>query len=178
MSYSPISPKIAAAVARPACPPAIPPMSLRQETEMKRLHVHVSVDDLAQSTRFYSTLFAAEPTVVKDDYVKWMLEDPRGSLLRALNRAIGECSEMPHKSHSWPRQRIVGLIKKRPVARNLCAFELDVAATMRSGRRISSCSHRFVLTHPSAAIAGSVSLSSSVLASLRSAVSNPSVNQA
>ena len=46
---------------------------------MKRLHVHVSVDDLAQSTRFYSTLFAAEPTVVKDDYVKWMLEDPRVS---------------------------------------------------------------------------------------------------
>jgi hypothetical protein len=38
---------------------------------------HVSVDDLAQSTRFYSTLFAAEPTVVKDDYLKWMLEDPR-----------------------------------------------------------------------------------------------------
>src|SRR6202011_3003996 len=76
-SYSPTSPKIAAAVARPACPPAIPPMPLRQERAMKRLHVHVSVDDLAQSTRFYSTLFAAEPTVVKDDYVKWMLEDPR-----------------------------------------------------------------------------------------------------
>ena len=44
---------------------------------MKRLHVHVAVDDLAQSTRFYSTLFAAEPTVIKDDYVKWMLDDPR-----------------------------------------------------------------------------------------------------
>jgi Glyoxalase/Bleomycin resistance protein/Dioxygenase superfamily len=44
---------------------------------MKRLHVHVSVNDLGQSTRFYSTLFAAEPTVVKDDYVKWMLDDPR-----------------------------------------------------------------------------------------------------
>ena len=44
---------------------------------MKRLHVHVSVDDLEQSRRFYSTLFAAEPTVVKDDYVKWMLDDPR-----------------------------------------------------------------------------------------------------
>jgi catechol-2,3-dioxygenase len=44
---------------------------------MKRLHVHVSVDDLAQSIRFYSTLFAAEPTVTKDDYAKWMLEDPR-----------------------------------------------------------------------------------------------------
>ena len=44
---------------------------------MKRLHVHVSVDDLAQSIRFYSTLFAAEPTVVRDDYAKWMLDDPR-----------------------------------------------------------------------------------------------------
>jgi hypothetical protein len=44
---------------------------------MKRFHVHVSVDDLAQSVRFYSTLFAAEPTVLKDDYAKWMLEDPR-----------------------------------------------------------------------------------------------------
>jgi catechol 2,3-dioxygenase-like lactoylglutathione lyase family enzyme len=44
---------------------------------MKRLHVHVSVDDLAKSIQFYSTLFAAEPTVTKDDYAKWMLEDPR-----------------------------------------------------------------------------------------------------
>jgi catechol-2,3-dioxygenase len=44
---------------------------------MKRLHVHVSVDDLAASSRFYSTLFAAEPTVTKTDYVKWMLDDPR-----------------------------------------------------------------------------------------------------
>lgn len=44
---------------------------------MKRLHVHVSVDDLAQSVRFYSTLFAAQPTVTKPDYAKWMLEDPR-----------------------------------------------------------------------------------------------------
>ena len=44
---------------------------------MKRLHVHVGVDDLAQSIRFYSTLFAAEPSVVQDDYAKWMLDDPR-----------------------------------------------------------------------------------------------------
>lgn len=44
---------------------------------MKRLHVHVSVEDLARSTRFYSTLFAAEPSVTKADYVKWMLDDPR-----------------------------------------------------------------------------------------------------
>jgi catechol 2,3-dioxygenase-like lactoylglutathione lyase family enzyme len=44
---------------------------------MKRLHVHVSVHDIATSIRFYSTLFAAEPTLVKSDYAKWMLDDPR-----------------------------------------------------------------------------------------------------
>jgi catechol 2,3-dioxygenase-like lactoylglutathione lyase family enzyme len=44
---------------------------------MKRLHLHVSVPDLAPSIQFYETLFGAPPTVVKDDYAKWMLEDPR-----------------------------------------------------------------------------------------------------
>jgi len=44
---------------------------------MKRLHVHVSVRDLDVSVRFYSQLFAANPTVHKSDYAKWMLEDPR-----------------------------------------------------------------------------------------------------
>lgn len=44
---------------------------------MKRLHVHVGVSDLNSSVRFYSTLFGAEPTVTKNDYAKWMLDDPR-----------------------------------------------------------------------------------------------------
>jgi len=44
---------------------------------MKRLHVHVSVSDLEESVHFYSTLFAVEPSVRKDDYAKWMLDDPR-----------------------------------------------------------------------------------------------------
>jgi catechol 2,3-dioxygenase-like lactoylglutathione lyase family enzyme len=44
---------------------------------MKRLHVHVSVKDLSASIRFYRELFDAEPVVTKDDYAKWMLEDPR-----------------------------------------------------------------------------------------------------
>ena len=44
---------------------------------MKRMHVHVGVDDLAASTRFYSALFGTAPTVTKPDYAKWMLEDPR-----------------------------------------------------------------------------------------------------
>jgi catechol-2,3-dioxygenase len=44
---------------------------------MKRFHVHVSVNDIAQSVGFYSTLFGNAPTVQKDDYAKWMLDDPR-----------------------------------------------------------------------------------------------------
>lgn len=44
---------------------------------MKRLHVHLSVSDLDRSIDFYAGLFGAQPTVVKDDYAKWMLDDPR-----------------------------------------------------------------------------------------------------
>jgi catechol 2,3-dioxygenase-like lactoylglutathione lyase family enzyme len=44
---------------------------------VKRFHVNVSVKDLPESIRFYTALFEAEPTVRKDDYAKWMLEDPR-----------------------------------------------------------------------------------------------------
>lgn len=50
---------------------------------MKRLHVNLGVDDLAASVRFYTRLFDAEPTVLKEDYARWMLEDPR------VNFAIG-----------------------------------------------------------------------------------------
>lgn len=44
---------------------------------MKRLHVHVAVRDIEPAVRFYSTLFGAGPTVLKSDYAKWRLEDPR-----------------------------------------------------------------------------------------------------
>jgi catechol 2,3-dioxygenase-like lactoylglutathione lyase family enzyme len=44
---------------------------------MKRFHVHVAVADLQESIRFYSALFGAEPAVVKADYAKWMLDDPK-----------------------------------------------------------------------------------------------------
>jgi catechol 2,3-dioxygenase-like lactoylglutathione lyase family enzyme len=44
---------------------------------MKRFHVHVAVPDLEAGIRFYSTMFGAQPAVVKPDYAKWMLEDPR-----------------------------------------------------------------------------------------------------
>ena len=44
---------------------------------MKRMHVHVGVRNFGQSIHFYSTLFGADPTVIKPDYAKWMLDDPR-----------------------------------------------------------------------------------------------------
>jgi catechol-2,3-dioxygenase len=60
---------------------------------MKRLHVHVSVENLAESIRFYSALFASEPTVTKDDYAKWMLDDPR------VNFAISMRGREPGLDH-------------------------------------------------------------------------------
>ncbi|HVE08079.1 MAG TPA: glyoxalase/bleomycin resistance/dioxygenase family protein [Paraburkholderia sp.] len=52
---------------------------------MKRMHIHVSVEDLAESIRFYSAMFGGvEPTVRKDDYCKWELSDP------AVNFAISQ----------------------------------------------------------------------------------------
>jgi catechol 2,3-dioxygenase-like lactoylglutathione lyase family enzyme len=60
---------------------------------MKRFHVHVSVDSLDESIRFYSALFAAPPTVQQSDYAKWMLEDPR------VNFAISTCRQPVGVNH-------------------------------------------------------------------------------
>ena len=55
---------------------------------MNRLHVHLNVQNLAQSVRFYSALFGAEPTKHEADYAKWMLEDPRVNF--AISSRSGE----------------------------------------------------------------------------------------
>jgi catechol 2,3-dioxygenase-like lactoylglutathione lyase family enzyme len=60
---------------------------------MKRIHVHVSVKNLDASVRFYSQLFASEPSVHKSDYAKWMLEDPR------VNFAISQRDGKPGVQH-------------------------------------------------------------------------------
>ena len=44
---------------------------------MRRIHIGLNVKDLDASVRFYSDLFGAAPSVRKDDYAKWMLDDPR-----------------------------------------------------------------------------------------------------
>jgi catechol 2,3-dioxygenase-like lactoylglutathione lyase family enzyme len=60
---------------------------------MKRMHVHVAVADLERSIGFYSALFGAGPAVVKHDYAKWMLDDPR------VNFAISDRSRVPGVDH-------------------------------------------------------------------------------
>jgi catechol 2,3-dioxygenase-like lactoylglutathione lyase family enzyme len=60
---------------------------------MKRLHVHVAVEDLTHSIGFYSALFAAQPAIVKTDYAKWMLDDPR------VNFAISTRGRQPGLDH-------------------------------------------------------------------------------
>ena len=60
---------------------------------MKRFHVHVSVEDLDASIRFYATVFGSPPTVRKPEYAKWMLEDPR------LNFALSRRGAPPGLDH-------------------------------------------------------------------------------
>lgn len=60
---------------------------------MKRLHVHLAVEDLNQSIGFYSALFGSAPSVTKDDYAKWMLDDPR------VNFAISDRARTPGVDH-------------------------------------------------------------------------------
>jgi catechol 2,3-dioxygenase-like lactoylglutathione lyase family enzyme len=60
---------------------------------MKRLHVNLAVADIAASVRFYTGLFGAEPTVLKPDYAKWMLDDPR------VNFAIAARGRRPGLDH-------------------------------------------------------------------------------
>ena len=60
---------------------------------MKRFHVHVAVNDLDKSIAFYSAIFGTDPSVVKPDYAKWMLEDPR------VNFAISNRGQTPGVNH-------------------------------------------------------------------------------
>ena len=60
---------------------------------MKRMHIHVSVDDLNRGITFYNALFGQHPAKIKSDYAKWMLDDPR------INFAISTRGEMPGVNH-------------------------------------------------------------------------------
>ena len=60
---------------------------------MKRLHMHISVEDLEKSRKFYTALFGMEPTKVKEDYIQWLVDEP------AINLAISTGNEKKGLNH-------------------------------------------------------------------------------
>jgi catechol 2,3-dioxygenase-like lactoylglutathione lyase family enzyme len=60
---------------------------------MKRFHVHVAVENLGESIKFYSDLFGMKPTVERPDYAKSMIVDPR------VNFAISSRAHKPGVNH-------------------------------------------------------------------------------
>ena len=91
---------------------------------MKRLHLHVAVDDLTRSIGFYSTLFGQTPTVQKPDYAKWMLEDPR------VNFAIstrGAQAGLDHLGFQVDDAAELAALKERATAADMAL--LDEGAT-------------------------------------------------
>lgn len=87
---------------------------------MKRLHVHVSVDNLTDSIKFYSGMFASEPTVVKADYAKWQLEDPR------MNFAISQRGATAGLNHLGIQVESAAELSE--MQRRVSALETDVKA--------------------------------------------------
>ena len=62
---------------------------------MKRFHLHLSVEDLEQNIQFYSGIFGEPPTVRKEDYAKWMIDDPR------VNFALSRRGKKTGLDHHW-----------------------------------------------------------------------------
>lgn len=60
---------------------------------MNRIHINLKVANLSESVRFYKAMFQSEPTVIKDDYAKWMLDEPH------VNFSIVETTEQPGIEH-------------------------------------------------------------------------------
>lgn len=85
---------------------------------MKRFHVHVAVADIEQSTKFYTNLFGSAPTVRKDDYAKWMLDDPR------VNFAISARGREPGLDHLGIQAESEGELKD--VSNRLKEADLNV----------------------------------------------------
>lgn len=91
---------------------------------MRRFHVHLHVEDLAQSIGFYSKLFAAAPVRVEQDYAKWMLDDPR------LNFAISTRGNAPGIDHlGFQTDDVAGLAELKARAESADRALLDEGET-------------------------------------------------
>jgi len=93
---------------------------------MKRFHVHVNVQDLQQSVRFYAQLFGAEPSVLEADYAKWMLDDPR------VNFAISQRDREVGVDH-------LGVQTDEPAELEQLGARLEAAAAVRLAETDATC---------------------------------------
>ena len=87
---------------------------------MKRMHIHVTVDSIDQSVQFYNILFGSEPTKIRSDYAKWMLDDPR------VNFAIsthGEKAGVDHLGIQVEQEAELAEMRGRFNAANLDTFD-------------------------------------------------------
>jgi len=92
---------------------------------MKRFHVHVSVDDLDANVKFYSTVFGAPPTVVKPDYAKWMVDDPRINFAISTRRsALG----VDHLGVQVDSDEELSVLRARVTAAEVAALDQSGAA--------------------------------------------------
>ena len=91
-----------------------------------RLHLHVSVEDLGRSITFYETLFGTPPSVVKEDYAKWMLEEPR------VNLAISQRGRPAGVDH-------VGIQTETPAELSTLAGRLKAAGEATFDQEATSC---------------------------------------
>lgn len=72
---------------------------------MKTLQTHLSIDtpDLAASRSFYRTLLGAEPSLERDDYVRFDVEQPALALgLNAVARPVREPDAIAHAGLRFP----------------------------------------------------------------------------
>ena len=93
---------------------------------MKRMHLHVSVPNLADSIEFYATLFGAQPSVVKPDYAKWMLDDPRVNF--AISQRDGKSAGVDHVGIQVESTAELGELAGRLKAAGAQTFDETAAA--------------------------------------------------
>jgi catechol 2,3-dioxygenase-like lactoylglutathione lyase family enzyme len=92
---------------------------------MKRFHLHVGVVDIEKNVRFYSALFGAQPTVLKPDYAKWMLDDPRVNF--AISARAGK-SGLDHLGVQVENDDELDTMRRQMVAADAATVEHENAA--------------------------------------------------
>ena len=65
---------------------------------MKRIHLHINVAEakFEASVGFYATLFGSPPTLARNRYAKWLLDDPAVNLTVEVLEVAGDVAGIHH----------------------------------------------------------------------------------